>query len=476
MSARKIPGKFHTAPVTLPTDLQASLAQHVYKQNMTELNRDAEKLQNLLWKRQMPWADWMIRAKAREIGSKLHNKLAKKHLEGFGSSEEEKLTFEQNLKQLVIKRLRGLVYHWKPSSYTSEYDCLVYAKARMAPELAVLTRIFSELKARDSQFKPEFVLDFGSGVASTYWAANTLWPTLMREYMAVDRSRHMNDLALSLIKGVQKQKDTESNRVGLFFRQFLATKNDRKFNLVVCAYSLLESESYEERMATIGSLWQKTDEYLVIVENGTFAGHQAVMQARDHILTSGQKIDVKKAKSEIIENYELNDDEVNDLLQMIKSSSGSPPDAIQLPDEMGTVKLTTILPEGHVFAPCPHDLVCPRLLYPSQPCNFLARYESPTFKMKKPDHFSSEFFSFVIMKKGARVVEEMTEVKSSWPRLVGHPLVRGDQVWCRLCTSSGNLEEIPVSRGRHGSVMFRCAKDRNWGDLLPVQRKVNTEV
>ena len=41
--------------------------------------------------------------------------------------------------------------------------------ARMAPDYACLSRIFSEIKTRVPDFVPESVIDVGSGVGSTTW-------------------------------------------------------------------------------------------------------------------------------------------------------------------------------------------------------------------------------------------------------------------------------------------------------------------
>lgn len=46
----------------------------------------------------------------------------------------------------------------------------------------------------------------------------------------------------------------------------------RKYDLVVSAYSLLELPTMHTRLETVAKLWAKTEQYLVIVEKGTNAG------------------------------------------------------------------------------------------------------------------------------------------------------------------------------------------------------------
>lgn len=56
------------------------------------------------------------------------------------------------------------------------------------------------------------------------------------------------------------------------------------YDLVVSAYSLLEMPSFSARIETILKLWNKTQKYLIIVENGTNAGFKVVNEVRDYIL------------------------------------------------------------------------------------------------------------------------------------------------------------------------------------------------
>lgn len=83
-------------------------------------------------------------------------------------SEEDQNTLKQSIKDKVLFRLKKIVYNWKPMDYT-EHTALVYLLGRFAPEYAVLTKLFTEIKMRDEYFKPRSVFDFGSGVGSAMW-------------------------------------------------------------------------------------------------------------------------------------------------------------------------------------------------------------------------------------------------------------------------------------------------------------------
>lgn len=101
------------------------------------------------------------------------------------------------------------------------------------------------------------------------------WKSHIFEYFNVDSSRDMNDLALILLQG---GKGTGKLPKGTFYRQFLPASKIM-YDLVVCAYSLLELPSLKDRLQTIVNLWNKTERYLVIVEQGTNAGFKVIFNS-----------------------------------------------------------------------------------------------------------------------------------------------------------------------------------------------------
>jgi ribosomal protein RSM22 (predicted rRNA methylase) len=48
-----------------------------------------------------------------------------------------------------------------------------------------------------------------------------------------------------------------------------------KYDVVISAYTLLELPSARTRLETIINLWNKTNKYFIIVEQGTNAGFKA---------------------------------------------------------------------------------------------------------------------------------------------------------------------------------------------------------
>ncbi|XP_076352557.1 ribosome assembly protein METTL17, mitochondrial-like [Tachypleus tridentatus] len=151
------------------------------------------------------------------------------------STTEENAKLEQSRKDRVLYKLKRTVYHWKPIDYTS-HQGLLYLAGRLAPDYASLVQIFSEVKKQDPEFKPKTVFDFGSGVGSTMWAANSAWGESIGEYFCVDVSSNMNNLAHLLVQGGDVNGRMFMN--GIYFRQFLPASNEVRRALFNCKCQL----------------------------------------------------------------------------------------------------------------------------------------------------------------------------------------------------------------------------------------------
>ncbi|KAK2103901.1 Methyltransferase-like protein 17, mitochondrial [Saguinus oedipus] len=185
-----------------------------------------------------------------------------------------------------------------------------------------------------------------------------------------------------------------------------------QFDIVVSAFSLSELPSKADRNEVVQTLWRKTHHFLVLVENGTKAGHSLLMDARDLVLNGNEK---------------------------------SPLDPRP----------------GFVFAPCPHELPCPQLTT-SKPlaCSFSQAYHPIPFSWnKKP---KEEKFSLVILARGS------PEEANRWPRITQPVLKRPRHVHCHLCCPDGHMQHAVITARRHGRDLYRCARVSSWGDLLPV--------
>lgn len=203
----------------------------------------------------------------------------------------------------------------------------------------------------------------------------------------------------------------------VYFRQFLPVSPKVQFDLVVGAYSLSELSSQSEREETLFTLWRKTNNYMVLVENGTKEGHHILMEARTALLEKQE--------------------------QTVHDS-----------------RIPTI------FAPCSHELACPKLSQlPTVPCNFNQLYNS--LPINGSSVLQSEKFSYVVFSRTGSVGAGGSGECAGWARLIAPVLRRPRHVHCQVCCSTGELKRVVVTASKHGRDVYRCARNSDWGDQLP---------
>lgn len=393
---RKHPGILHLPHVRLPQALANAAQLLLLERPVRGIEKQVEALTNYLWSRHLP-------VEPEELQRRAAN-LEKKFLETQDATQTE-----EKLREAVLRALRKTTYHWQELSYNEELS-LLYMAARLDGGFAAVLRAFHEIKARVPEFKPQTLMDFGSGTGSVTWAAHSTWGQSLREYMCVDSSAAMLGLAEKLLKG-----GSESGKPcipGVFFRQFLPVSPKVQFDVTVAAFALSELPSRADRLEVVQNLWRKTSHFMVLVENGTKAGHRLLMDVRNLVLREKEK---------------------------------SPLD----------------LEPSFVFAPCPHELPCPQLS-DSKPlaCSFSQAYHPIPFSWnKKP---KEEMFSMVILAKGS------PKEAHHWPRITQPVLRRPRHVHCHLCCPDGHMQHAVVTARRHGRDLYRCARVSSWGDLLPV--------
>ncbi|XP_038070383.1 methyltransferase-like protein 17, mitochondrial [Patiria miniata] len=440
---RKHPGIMRPKNVKLPDALLQNLNQYLADKPVKQLKPRATALGNYLWSRQQPLEEAGLRAKAQEYA----------RIQGVEDLDEEMLYSHDLPKDRkkkvssVMNTLRRHVYHWQPITYDEVTVC-AYTLARIAPNYATIYRVLQEIQKRLPDFSPQNLLDFGSGIGTASWAAHTLWGDAIKEFYCVDTSRPMHDVAEALMRE-QEAENEENNSIikGVYFRHFLPMSLQKKYDLTISAYSLLELPSSADRLNTLRTLWRKTDQFLVLVECGTNEGYKTLMEARDFILNDLQR---EENRNETGRGVARGVDR----------------------GELGLAEDSTNL-VGHVFAPCQHDQSCPRTIDNSgTPCNF----EQDFHDFNKRGHSSEltrERFCYLVLRKGPRTSVDNTD---HWPRIVRPVLPRARHVICRLCCSNGQLEETIITRAKHGRELYRCARYSAWGDLLPISRPQDSDV
>jgi len=124
---------------------------------------------------------------------------------------------------------------------------------------------------------------------------------------------------------------------------------------------------------------------------------------------------------------------------------------------------------GHSVAPCPHDAPCPRHVEDTIPCNFPVKYTNFGIDDLSPSEVQTELISYFVFKKEGR--REMGQ-----QRLVETPVKTKSCIYCRLCTSTGTLQEV-LARKKDDNDLFQLTKRLRWGDTMPVKlEKVENKV
>lgn len=59
------------------------------------------------------------------------------------------------------------------------------------------------------------------------------------------------------------------------------------YDVTISNNSLLEIHSHEERLNIVNILWKKTNDFLILIENGSLEGYVTLMEARNMILAKG---------------------------------------------------------------------------------------------------------------------------------------------------------------------------------------------
>ncbi|XP_074150236.1 ribosome assembly protein METTL17, mitochondrial isoform X2 [Sminthopsis crassicaudata] len=393
---RKHPGILNLSQVQLPQALVIAAQRLLQESSIPNIEKQVQTLTNYLWSRKLPVESEELRQKAIQLENELQ--------QATGSLQSEK-----QLRGAVLSALRKTIYHWQKLSYDESLS-LLYMAARLDGGFAAVSRAFHEIQARVPDFKPQTLMDFGSGTGSVTWAAYNTWGHSLREYLNVDSSAPMLALAERLLKG---GLDSGKPHVpGVFFRQFLPVSPKIQYDVVVSAFSLSELPSMADRSEVIQTLWRKTGHFLVLIENGTKTGHHLLMDARDLVLKGPEKFPLDHRP-------------------------------------------------GHVFAPCPHELPCPKLsTSPPQACSFSQAYNTIPFSWNHSH--KEEKFSLVILSRS------FPGENHRLARVTQPVLKRPRHVHCHLCCPDGHLQHVVVTARRHGRHLYRCARASSWGDRLPL--------
>ncbi|XP_055532235.1 methyltransferase-like protein 17, mitochondrial [Wyeomyia smithii] len=399
-------GRVSSGCISVPDSIVSAIVKSCKDYPLKALTTEGSKLDSIIRTRKAPLEQDELRKRInkvrQDVGQEFYSKM---NVEAMTEEQTEHLS--KVIDAQSMKRAKQKIYAWKPINY-DEFKGLQYLLGRSATEYAVLTQIFDEIRKRVPEFKPRSFLDFGSGVGTGTWAAANLWREHIFEYVCIDASAEMNDLAELIIRGGESNRNMSLRNI--FYRQFLPASQNTKYDLVLSAFSLFELPTKKTRLDVVENLWNKCDGFLVLVEHGSSAGFSLIDEARQFLTNKNDSSDC----------------------------------------------------EYHIFSPCPHSHQCPRVsLADGTPCNFEVTYNQ--LPLGNSTEASKYLYSYVVFRKGAASAQQ-----DKYPRIVRPTLVRSKHSICRMCTAEGDLQEVIFTASKHGKNLYRCARASKWGDQLPI--------
>ncbi|XP_031627853.1 methyltransferase-like protein 17, mitochondrial [Contarinia nasturtii] len=399
------PGRVNLGPIEIPERIRKAIKTAMDQSQIPQLVDEGEKLDRHLFARRIPLEQKEIYTQKKSIEKEILKNVGVQRVSDLAGDDNSRA--KESLKYEVLRIYYQRNYNWKPIVY-DEFRSRTHLFGRADKEYAAVLKVLSEIAKRDPQFQPHSFFDFGAGVGTGTWAVSELWKKSVYEYFLVDQSGQMNDLAELILRDGNDQKAVSLRNV--FYRQFLPASDEFKSHLILSAFTLNELPDLKTRLDTLLTLWKKCDGYMVLIENGTNTGFKLIEEAREF------------------------------LTQQANRQS------------------------GYLFAPCPHEMACPRVLKDDgTPCNFSARYRSLDIGQRPKDEIIR--YSYVVFKKGSRD----DDPTMNWPRLVRPTQVRTRHTRCKLCTHRGKLEELVVTKGKHSKNTYGCARKSDWGDRMPVE-------
>jgi ribosomal protein RSM22 (predicted rRNA methylase) len=166
----------------------------------------------------------------------------------------------------------------------TEADALAYALARMPATYAAVTASLNALRDARPDFAPQNLLDAGAGPGTATWAATQAFASL-QSLTLLDANAALRSLALDLAQG--------SNRLSAM-RYDLGDAGAKladapAADLVVASYMINELDD-GARAAFADLIWAKTRDTLLVVEPGTPAGTERILELRHRLIAQGAHV------------------------------------------------------------------------------------------------------------------------------------------------------------------------------------------
>ncbi|WP_441240532.1 small ribosomal subunit Rsm22 family protein [Tardiphaga sp. 768_D3_N2_1] len=166
----------------------------------------------------------------------------------------------------------------------NENDALAYALARMPATYAAVIASLNALQEIRPDFAPATLLDCGAGPGTATWACAEAFASL-HAFTLLDANPALRALALGLA-----QDSYRIPAMDYMLGDAAAKIADApSADLVIASYVINELND-AARTKLVAAMWAKTNDTLVIVEPGTPAGYQRILDARAQLINTGAHV------------------------------------------------------------------------------------------------------------------------------------------------------------------------------------------
>ncbi|GAA93920.1 uncharacterized protein L969DRAFT_84622 [Mixia osmundae IAM 14324] len=451
-SAQAKYGSAQSGQIDLPLPLQQAVTQLVQESDRPLLRQDA---------------------------LKLYARMGESSRQGQQDRKKGRLPRDQRSPASVRDQRTKMVYdHRSALAYAAGVMPSVYAATQ-----SVLQETRKRLEASASQagWRPGRIIDFGSGTASTAWAANAVWPEHKIAYTALDASPSMTHTAAKLLAYLPDEhldRSFHTTRIPTSDSSSItqnAIGEDAQHTLAISAFALDELGSTSDRRDCIRAMWESGAQVIVLIERGTAKGFMHIAKAREQLLNLGRRRPDEQPLGA--------DDPVESDADVLHIGGNTlVADDAKVPDG------SALQAEGsYVVAPCPHDGECP-LHREKDICHFSQRVSRPSY-LRRTKHArvgeEDSKFSYVVIRRGPRPSHAISEARQAttreedvqlsqrerhdamaWPRLLYPPMKRSGHVIMDVCSSSGHIERMIIAKSA-GRQAYYDARKSSWGDAFP---------
>jgi ribosomal protein RSM22 (predicted rRNA methylase) len=172
----------------------------------------------------------------------------------------------------------------RSTAIRTEADALAYALARMPATYAAVTASLNALQEVRPDFAPTSLLDCGAGPGTASWACAEAFASL-NAFTLLDSNPALRTLALDLADDSTRIKAMRYDLGDATAKLAEAPAAD----LVIASYVINELND-SARAKLIALMWAKTTDTLLIVEPGTPAGYQRILEARTTLIADGAHV------------------------------------------------------------------------------------------------------------------------------------------------------------------------------------------